>query len=1280
MDKEKRSRLKKVVSLARTIIESDVRAQLRRLGVNEDGSYRPLRELTFLSRDEMKLRGKVLQAIDKEKAGDITPKEALDRYVRHVGFTYINRIAALRAMEVRGLIKETAIRRSRYGGMSRREYEIAEDHKEYSYDEVLKASLLQAFEEVSGEIKVLFDVNDEYSLLFPESRALRELIRLFSEEVPEEDWEEDDIVGWIYQYYNEDARAKFKKAKRKPRADDIPVINQFYTPRWVVRALVDNTLGCLWLEMNDRCPMLGYPLTRSEEQLKVPSGDTVDEFCSYLIPLSQQPPPRTRKSVREIKVLDPACGSGHFLVYAFDVLYRMYREDEPETPEQEISNLILENNLFGIDIDLRAVQLAALSLYLKAKRYNPRLKVKKMNLVCADARITDGAIRKEFLDLFSDDPELQRIFAKLFEDLDYTYEIGSLLKVRQPFERLLAERRRRGGAQTTFSLMGQTGLSKRGRLRGQTRFMKARAIPEVSGQTIVTQKVTLEEMLYALMKFEKEAMEKRDMGTLLFATEAEKSVGLVALLSQKYDVVVMNPPYGPMPSQTEQYTIKHYPKTKKDYFSAFIEQALDLTKEEGFVGMLTSRVFMFLKTFQRVREDILWNEGLPELILDTGFGVLDGATVETAATVLRKLKKFPKEMPTEKRECTFCKLTIFDTYEKEKAFMDSLSTYLVKGEHELWYRASFGDLAQVPRTTYAYWASPTLRILFRKYPPLDRDLSKRHQAPKIADVKHGLDPREARRFKRFFWEVSANEIGKDKKWVPYTQGERRARFYGTVNLVVYWENNGAAVKQYIVERYPYLHGKYEWCVTNEKYYFKEGLTWTKKSFAMRYLPSGVIFSVAGLGCFPVNPITLWALLGLLNSKLVDFLLSLEASEHNWEVGQIATIPISLKIGEQENLILRDFSRESYDLLREWNTGDEVSTIFIKPWILQLLHGFNPEEKPITGHPFSKQFSWSDWGSLKEIRSIIGSKEMSLRELTALVIKREGIMQKRLEELQRQIDEEVYHIYEISEEDKNLIGKETVLRRGERSKRLLDTHAKSQNHVARLISFYIKKTLESDTDGIVSLHKLVQEVRKHLANDFGENQMDIKEMEIEEILGKSLEEWIATEYFDFHVNLYSRRPIFWHLSSSSFARGRDPIGAFDCLLHYHKLNRDTIPKIRVNYLRNEIDRAKWAVDRLGRELQKAKDAKDRSGERRLSRDYENAFAVLEELQKFDEALEMVHNPRRQKTSLGTGARWVDKAIAGVRDNGWNPIIDYGVRVNIEPLKEARVLQKAADRVK
>jgi len=1288
MDKERRSRLKSVVGRARRVVEDDVRVQLRRLGIDEN-EIKPVERLPHLSDADKELRAKVVEAIEKEKAGDISYGEAFDRYVRHVGFTCVNRIAALRAMEVRNLINEMVIRRDVYGGRSRREYELAERERISDPYELLKAGLVEAFNEVSTEIKVLFDVNSEYSLVFLGHKALLELIRLLSEEVPEEDWKEDDIVGWIYQYYNEEARAEFKRAKRKPKADDIPVINQFYTPRWVVRVLVDNTLSRLWLEMNGRCPKLGDSIKRTKEQLENPSGDKVDDFCSYLVPLNQEPPPREKKRVKEIKILDPACGSGHFLVYAFDVLSRMYREDEPDTPVEEIPRLILENNLFGIDIDLRAVQLAALSLYLKAKSYNPRLKITKMNLVCADARITDGKVRKVFLERFAGDPELQRIFAKIFEDLEYTYEVGSLLKVREPFERLFERRKREGDMQAVLlpRIEGQTAISEGGKLEGQAKLdLKVVEDRKVSQVIAVPREVALEQMLNALIEFEREALEKRDMGTLLFATEAEKSVGLMGLLSEKYDVVLMNPPYGDMSLRAKKYLESHFPRTHYNLYAAFIEQAVDLAQINGFVGMLTSWTFMFLRSFSKIRTEILYNISAPELLLEFGIGILDGSTVRTAATVLRRIS----EAKSFKRlDCCFCNLASVSRDGKTDSFHASLQKYISKGESANWYLANFREFINTPRMAYAYWAPSNVLELFAKYPPLDRDVAKRQASPKIADVKQGLATADNDRFLRYFWECQVHKLGRSNKWVPLAKSEEYSNFYMSMYHVINWENNGEEIKDFEKS-----------VIRGEHLYFREGLTWTavtQTNLGRRhsYLPPNCIFEVAAQGIFPKFSSTLWTMLSLLNSALVHFLMVCQQLERHWHVGYMAAIPWSTKA--QKSNSLGSYAHEAHDLVREWDTGNEISPIFIKPWLLQVLKSFDERERPLTGHPFAKTFCWSDWGSLNQIRSIIGNKEMEIRDLAILAIKREEQKKKRLQELLNQIDTEVYNLYEISEEDRKIIERELPLRAGEvplleeqeeiegaleegRIEAVLNEEERVKDHVARLVSFYVKGTLESDPDGIMPLHELVQQVRKKLAHDFGEDQIDAKEKEIQKILGRNLEEWVVTGYFDFHVNLYKRRPIFWHLTSSNFSTIRGSQGAINIFLHCHKLDRDTIPKILTNYLKPELETTKWKTERLKRELQQARDQGNRTKERELSDQLENAVSLLEELEGFQKALETVHNPRPDKTKLPKNPTWVQQKIAEVRDNGYNPVIDYGVRVNIEPLKEAGLLHKAAQRVK
>jgi hypothetical protein len=191
-----------------------------------------------------------------------------------------------------------------------------------------------------------------------------------------------------------------------------------------------------------------------------------------------------------------------------------------------------------------------------------------------------------------------------------------------------------------------------------------------------------------------------------------------------------------------------------------------------------------------------------------------------------------------------------------------------------------------------------------------------------------------------------------------------------------------------------------------------------------------------------------------------------------------------------------------------------------------------------------------------------------------------------------------------------------------------------------------------------------------------------ESEITQILGKSLEEWLTREFFNFHIGLYERRPIIWHITSANVSSRKGSQGVFNCFLYYHKLSKDTIPKIRTRkeYLKGVLDGAKWKTQRLRRELLETKDSGDKRREKLLQREYEEGLDELNELQSFDKKLTEVSNPREETIQLGEGANWIERKITEVRTDGWNPVLDYGVLVNIEPLKEMELLHKAANRVK
>jgi len=1285
LDKERRNNLRRVINQCRKILEADIEKRLIYYGIMADGTFLDLDELKHLKDEDIETRKRIELAIEKELVGRVSKQQAIERYIRHTAFTFLNRIAALRAMEVRSLVKETVIQRSEYGGRSLREREISETNPSFSPYEILKTALIQAFKEVSEEIKVLFDTNSEYSFIFPSEKACRDSVRLLTEDVMESDWKEDDIIGWIYQYFNDEARREFRKARRKPTPDDIPVINQFYTPHWIVKALVDNTLGRLWLEMHP--------------------NSKLKEFCTYLVPLKNGQSERDAKKVREIKVLDPACGSGHFLVYAFDVLYQMYQEDEPDTPFSEIPTLILENNLHGIDIDLYSVQLAALSLFFKAKTYNRSLKIRKMNIVCADIRVSDGKRRLELLERFRDDPDLKRIFEKLFGDIGYTYEIGSLLKVRQPFERLFKERKH-GEKQAKFAhaISGQTELGRKG-LAGQTKFLIDPSNDSESLVLVVPKERTIEEMLEELRRFEREAIEAHDMGRLLFATETEKSVGLLALLSEKYDVVVMNPPYGDMPDKTKEYLKKHYPKTHFDYYAAFIEQAIDLARDEGYLGALTGRTFMFLKSYQWLREILLLKRARPQIVLDLGFGVLDVATARWAGFTAQKLTKRARQ------NTLFVQLTGYPNEPEKKRAWDEVLEELAKFRtHPLAYEATLEEFSKIPGTPLSYWTSSSIRNIFTNRPPIDRDLAHRPDQPKIADVKQGLATGDDVRFTRLWWEIPVGLIGvnrqetfQGKKWVPYSNDVYLYYFFADIQSLVNWGNDGEELRNHRSRT-----GKLMSRAQNISFFFREGLSWSVslqrsqlskvKSIGripFRVLPTGSIFGVAAQAVI-VGSERIWSLLAICCSKPFYYLSRLIVPDKMPGTGPMALLPIVISHYAVEFEKLGMLAREAHDILREWTTGEEVSTLFIKPWILQELNGFDPLEKPVTQHPIAKQFAWSNLTSAEKMRFIERRQDTPLKTLAELCVKRQFTLNKRIEEIQNEIDEQVYHIYEISDEDRALIERELALQKiasleeesGEAISEEIEEPSKdvisTREHVERLISYYVKKAIESDEDGIVPLDEmfpdnLFSKVRAFILQDFGKEKVDRIELEISEIFGKALKRWIEEDYFNFHVRLYRRRPIFWQLTSSMLGKSQLP-GVFSCFVHYHKLDKDTIPKILAFYLDPIKERFSRERDRVFKDLENARATGGRKRINELSKAYEEALAKIDEIENMEKNLNILRNPREDKTELKPDAKWVDKAIAEVRDNGWNPIIDYGVRVNIEPLKELKLLHPAANRVK
>lgn len=1273
LSKERRESLRRNVLKLRKIVEAAYAKKLKGMGFFAECSKKHVHEkscyIKFQKPSEEQRT--ILEYIKREGRGfeDLSEAErigkAILRYQKACAYTLINRLCALKALEVRGLFLETVTKRGKYGGLSQREYQIREKNPGIAPDKLIYEALILGFKEAKAEIPLLFE-EKPYGHLYPSPYELREVISILNEEIKEDDWLSDDILGFIYQFYNEEERRVYRsgrgKGKRRaPEPDDIPIINQLYTPHWVVKVLTDNTLGRLLLEMDD--------------------SQKVRQFCSYLLPLPKTK--REKRHPKEIKILDPACGSGHFLIYAFELLWQRWKE-EKISPE-EMANNILEYNLYGIDIDFRACQLAALGLYLKAKELigvelrnmdlrkeeiDKRVKSfrpKAMNIVCADTRILDGNKKQKFLSQF-EDPDLKEVVNRIVSELDYTYEYGSLLKVTQPLKEAIDARQKIVKGQER--LFGEKQLS-----------FKFKKVPK---------EITFKEIMEKIADFEKVAIEKQNVAEMLFSIDAKRSLGLLSLLMQKYDVILMNPAYGEVTAKAKAYLKRYYPKTHHDHYAVFIEQAIDLLKDNGYIGMLTNLTFMYLNSYRWLREKLLKDIAPPSLILEFGLGILDGAAVYTAGTVLKKDKRKKGE------ETIFIRLTEEKGDEKEKKFCEVLDAFLKGKPHLCLFRASLEDLEQVPGMPYAYWASPSLRGLFRKYPPLDRDVAKRMDKPKIADVKVGLQTGDDARFIRHWWEIDKSLFAKSregtfqgKKWVPFAKGEEYARYYADISLVVNWERNGEKIKGLRDKA-----GKLLSRPQNESFYFREGVTWQNVNVIrfsrFIYLPNGTIFSATAMGTFVSKTEDIWFILGLLNSAVYNLLIILATGgDRHWHVGYVAPLPIKLKGNDR----LPTLSQEAHDILQEWDTGNEISTIFIKPWLAQVAFGLDKDEGPNTGHPFCEQFSFKDWKILKKAREIKGNTDISLRELARLVLKKEDMLIEKLAEIQKEIDEKVYELYEIKEEDRKLIERELKRLKGEdedeippeirrlfpplKTPKKVGEEERIKEHVRRLLSWYAKRVIVADPDGIVPLNKtfsdnLTDGILSLMEKEWGTERTMKLQDEIYEILGLTLEEWFRDKFFSYHISLYKNRPIFWLIGAYIKKR---PV--FSCFIYYHKLTDDTLPKVRKLYLA----KAKYELQaKIEKKVNKYKKAEEKDEDQALSmliKDIDQISGELEALKMFDEAIEVLTRPVDDKPSF---ISWFSEKVYEVRKNGYCPNIDYGILVNITPLKEVGILHKAAERVK
>jgi hypothetical protein len=638
MDKAIRNAIERATQQARKLLDEDFSLQLEgTFDVLPGGAIAPNGGAHLSARQQFQ-RDKIVAAIEHKRAAGMSAPEAITDYQRDAAFTTLNRFIALKMLEARELVQECITKGEQSAGY--REFcgmapgvALLPDAAGY------RLYIESLFDEFSTEIKVLFDRHDAASVLWPKRQTFDALLTILNAEQLSKIWGEDETIGWVYQFFNSDEeRKKMREESQAPRnSRELAVRNQFFTPRYVVQFLNDNTLGRLWLEMHSEKTHL-------------------NKICEYLVrpadePVQSRPP----KDPRDLRILDPACGSGHFLLYSFDLLLAIYdeawsfegvaptsegtsrtlRDDYPDliNLRRAAPSLIVEQNLYGVDIDPRCAQAASLALWLRAQRAwkdygvaaSERPRINRTHVVVAEPMPGDAKLVEEFAAQL-EPPLLRDLFKKMVAESRLAGELGVLLRVEDGIAAELSRAREQFVKQRESPgfLPGMEPMPRQGALD----------LSGIDDDSFFHEAET--RIVEALRGFAEATIGGPGIRRQLFAGDAAQGVALIDLERTRFDVVLMNPPFGASSLAAKKQFEAAYPRTKNDVYAAFVERGIELLHPHGLLGAITSRTGFFLSSFQKWREEILLKEAPPVVFADLGHGVLDSAMVEVAAYCLEK--------------------------------------------------------------------------------------------------------------------------------------------------------------------------------------------------------------------------------------------------------------------------------------------------------------------------------------------------------------------------------------------------------------------------------------------------------------------------------------------------------------------------------------------------------------------------------------------------------------------------------------------------------------------
>lgn len=1054
--------------------------------------------------------------------------------------------------------------------------ELSESPRDRAY----RHFLLWQCGELAKEVRVLFDPDSLASRLFPRPKVLRQLIERLGADDLQGAWKpgNEETIGWVYQFFIADEKAAaFKKVfkdKKKFSKDDVPAATQVFTPRWIVKFLVQNSLGRLWLSMHP-----DSALATSWEYFVLPAG---------------APPATPTKSAKEVRLLDPATGTMHFGLVAFDLLVGMYREEianagkegwpkEPSVSrDEDIPASILANNLFGIDIDLRAVQLSALALYVRAKAHHHDAVLTESRLACADVALFRGAHRNRIANEMSLPHGLSRhLFGRFCESLDEASMMGSLVRLERIFEEnLLADEL----------------------------------------------KIAIDEYV------RRKAAQGIDES--YFASESSKGLRLLDFLLRRYDVVFTNPPYMSnrnMNPEMSAFMKNNYRKSKGDLYSGFIERCSELLDEQGRMAMITQQSFMFISSYEDLRQLLVSSIAIETMahVGPRAFDEVQGGKVNTTAFVLRRERT--GEIRRDSVGVYFRLVKEPDAEAKRVAFEQALDRRNQNEPDSRVCEYHQGDFAAIPGSPWVYWIMRTLRQLFVELPKLE------HYAKPCV----GINTNDNVRFLRRWWELGTERVRRrcnnredarssGNRWFPYMKGGESKPWWGNQELIVNWKDDGEEIKAWAVIRNDGQHwSRY---VRSIDKMFRRGVTWTDVTggrFAARLSPGGFVFDVKGSSAFPED---IPLVLGLLNSSFANYTLNLINPTASYQVGDLARLPVPTHCSGP----LRNLVEEAVLIAKTDSESDESAYDFIAP------------------------VNWTN-----------GIESVRLRH-------------GRLSQIKCELDHEVYRLYQISDEDRQVIEDELASPKESEDGGDADSEAVDvtvQGSIARsalaaqwmqyavgiaLSRFHpgvagalgsgsfepvIAATLRdlSDKDGILVLEeghpsdlaRRALDVLSAICGDDETERIVRAATESTEPLRTAVETYLAGEFFRDHVRRYRKRPVYWLIQS--------PKKSYSLYLFHEKATADTLSLLRGNrYLGGRINRLQQEQTNLRAAIAR--------GDRGASTKAGRIAELLEELQEFD---------RRLEAATRVSAKDKHDHDVTVR---WEPELDDGVYINAAPLHE------------